>query len=116
MGCSCHVHVKIDDCNTWDFHTLKGYYLFTSDDHYRMHKIFIKDTKAKQLSDTVTFLHRNITHSIIIHADRAIDAMTWFVRHVNGMTKKIVLAKKNGVNMKDLTILAKTAAHITAVP
>ena len=58
MGCLCHVHIKIDNCNAWDFHTLKGYYLFTSGNHYCTHNMFMKNTKAEQLSDTVTFLHR----------------------------------------------------------
>ena len=86
MGCLCHVHVKMDNRNTWEFHTLKGYYLLTSGDHYCTHNMFIIDTKAKQLSDTVTFLHRNIIHPIITHADCVIDAMVWLVEHLLSRT------------------------------
>ena len=49
MGCPCQVHVKPDDRKTWDFHSQKGHYLFTSGDHYRTHNNFMRDTKAKRL-------------------------------------------------------------------
>ena len=115
IGCPCHVHVKLDNCNTWDFHTLKGYDLFTSGNHYRTHNMFMKDTKAKQMLDTLNFLRRHITHLVIRHADRVINAMAWFVKTVDGMTRNsTTLAKKNEANMKDLKLLAKTAGHITS--
>ena len=100
---------------TWDFHTLKGFYLFTSGDHYRTHNMFMKDTKAKRLSDTVNFMHRSIIHPVIKHGDRVINALAWFVKSIERMaTRNTILAKKNGVNMKDLTRLAQMAARITA--
>ena len=115
MGCPCHVHVKTDDRNTWDFHTLKGCYIFTSGDHYRTHNMYIKKTKTNRLSDTVVFVHGQITHPTVSHADVLINAMANFNKCVKHMTtKNTALAKKNGVNMKDLTKLAEMTARVTA--
>ena len=95
MGCPCHVHVKPDNQKIWDFHTLKGYYLFTSGDHYRMHNIFITNTKDKRLSDTVDFMHRSITHPVIKHGDQMINALARFINRLDAMTgKNTALAKK----------------------
>ena len=115
MGCPCHVHVKPDNRNTWAFHTLKGFYLFTLGDHYRTHNMYITTTRDEQLSDTVNFMHRSITRPVITHADRVINAMAQFVKRINEMTgKNTALTKKNGVNMKQLQALANAAASITA--
>ena len=34
MGCPCQVHVKPSNRKSWDFHSQKGYYMFTSGKHY----------------------------------------------------------------------------------
>ena len=109
MGCPCR--------GKWDFHMMKGYYLFTSDDHYRTHNMFMKDTKAEQLSGTVMFMHGQITSPTITHADKLINVMARLAKTVERMTgRNTKLAKKNGVNMKDLTILAETTAYCRRLP
>ena len=76
--------------------------------------MYIKKTKAKRLSDTIIFMHDQITHPTISHVDAVISALSYFVKFVERMaTKNTALAKKNGVNMKDLTNLAEMAARIT---
>ena len=99
---------------TWHFHTLKGFYLFTSGDHYRTHKMFITNTKDKRLSDTVDLMHRSITHPVITYEYQVINALARFAKSVDKMTgKNTALTKTNGVNMKDLQSLANAAARIT---
>ena len=88
MGCPCHVHVKPDNRKTWAFHTLKGFYLFTSGDHYRTHNMYITTTRDERLSDTVNFMHRSITHPVITHGDQVINALARLVKRVDKMTRK----------------------------
>ena len=98
IGCPCQVHVTPKNCKSWDFHSQKGYYLFTLGKHYCMDNIFMKDTRAEQLSDTVTFQHPTVL--VISHADRIIRAITALVHLIKGMTKGIPKgARKNKINM-----------------
>ena len=60
-------------------------------------------------------MHRSITHPVLTHGDRVINALARLVKNVNEMTgKNLTLTKKNGVNMKDLQSLASATARITA--
>ncbi|KAL7523006.1 hypothetical protein ACHAWF_000311 [Thalassiosira exigua] len=53
MGCKVQVHEKTDKRGTWPFHSVNGWCLSTSSEHYRTHKCHIKDTNSDRLSDTV---------------------------------------------------------------
>ena len=65
MGCQVQVHEKTDKRGTWSYHTVDGWYLSTSPEHYRTHKCHIKETKLDRFSDTVQFQHKNITNPTI---------------------------------------------------
>ena len=85
-----------------------------SGDHYRTHNNFMRDTKAKRLSDTVEFQLKGITRPAISHTDYVINALGSFVNSIKSMTKGATAdAKKNGVNMKDLQQLAEVTSKIT---
>ena len=53
MGCEVQVHEKTDKRGTWAFHSVDGWYLFTSPEHYRVHNCQIKQTKKERLTDTL---------------------------------------------------------------
>ena len=110
VGCPCQVHGKHDNCKSWDFYSQKGYYLFTSGEQYRTDNIFMKDTRAEQLSDTVVFQHSTVP--IISHADRIINVMTALSNLTIGMIPKG--AKKAKINMHDIKCLAEVTKRITA--
>jgi hypothetical protein len=55
-------------------HSEDGFYLRTSEEHYRTHVIFVKKTRAKRLSDTVFFEHHYITQPTITPADAIVNA------------------------------------------
>ena len=115
MGCPCQVHVKPNDRKTWDFHSQKGHYLFTSGDHYRTHNAYMHATRAERLSDTVEFQHRSITRPTVSHGDRVTRALASFVEAIKSMTKGATAgAAKAGVNMKDLEQLAEVTSRLTA--
>ncbi len=62
MGCAVQFHIKPNRRKSWGEHASDGWYLKTSPDHYRCHWIFLKATRAKQISDTVFFKHKYITN------------------------------------------------------
>ena len=47
MGCAVQIHKKADKRGTWQYHSVDGWYLYTSPDHYRMHACHIKATKKE---------------------------------------------------------------------
>ena len=55
MGCNVQIHEKTDKQGTWAFHSVGGWYLYTSPEHYRTHVCHVKDTQAERLSDTIKF-------------------------------------------------------------
>eukprot|EP00956_Cyclotella_meneghiniana_P034375 scaffold104153_cov26-Cyclotella_meneghiniana.AAC.1 len=69
MGCAVQFHVKPDRRKTWSEHSMDGWYLKTSDEHYRCHIVFVKKTQAKRVTDTVFFKHKYITQPEIKPAD-----------------------------------------------
>lgn len=75
MGCEVQVHEKTDKRGTWAFHSLDGWYLQTSLEHYRVHKCHIKKTHHDRLSDTVQFQHKNITNPSISPQDKIMEAL-----------------------------------------
>ena len=69
------MHESTERRKTWDVHSLNGWYLGTSDKHYRCHKIFCQKTRAERISDTVFFQHRYLTQPAVTPADAIIKAM-----------------------------------------
>ena len=52
---------------------MNGYYLDTSPDHDRAHKVFVKWTNAERVSKTVFFKHKYPTNPTVTHADRVVQ-------------------------------------------
>jgi hypothetical protein len=75
LGCRVQVHEKTDQRGTWDFHSVDGWYLSTSPEHYRTHLCHIKSTRRDRLSDTVQFMHKNITNPTLTPADKIMNAV-----------------------------------------
>jgi hypothetical protein len=47
MGCEVQIHKKTDKRGTWAYHCLDGWYLNTSQEHYRVHNCHVKSTKVE---------------------------------------------------------------------
>jgi hypothetical protein len=47
MGCKVQVHEETDKQGTWAFHSVDGWYLYISLEHYRVHNCQIKQTKKE---------------------------------------------------------------------
>ncbi len=75
MGCAVQFHIKPNKRKSWGEHASDGWYIKTSPDHYRCHWIFVKATRAKQISDTVFFKHKYITQPTMTTDDLVIMAI-----------------------------------------
>jgi hypothetical protein len=84
MGCNLQVHEKADSRGTWAYHTVEGWYINTSPDHYRTHICQIKNTRSERLSDTVDFKHKRITNPSITNADKVMLAIQEVVKTIKG--------------------------------
>eukprot|EP00804_Cyclotella_cryptica_P013333 CCRYP_005110-RA/>CCRYP_005110-RA protein AED:0.26 eAED:0.28 QI:0/0/0/1/1/1/4/0/679 len=64
MGCSVQVHEKSDARGTWAFHSIDGWYLSTSPEHYRTHRCHIKSTNSRFGMCCCTQRHHSPTKDI----------------------------------------------------
>ena len=74
MGCAVQFHIKPDRRKTWGEHSMDGWYLRTSPEHYRCHVVFVKKTQSKRVTDTVFFKHKYITQPEVKPADVIVKA------------------------------------------
>ena len=74
MGCAVQIHEDADKRGSWSPHTVDGWYLGTSPDHYRFPIIHVKGTKADRIWETVFFKHKNLTNPTVTHADKVFNA------------------------------------------
>jgi hypothetical protein len=86
MGCEAQIHEKTNKQGTWAYHSVDGWYLFTSPEHYCTHTCYVKATKSKCHLDTVHFKHENITNPTITHADKVMQALVECVKTITGAT------------------------------
>ena len=111
MGCEAQVHEKTNKRGTWAYHSVDGWYLFTSPEHYRTHNWHIKHTKSERLSDTVQFQHKRITNPTITHANKVMHALANCIKALQGMTG----SARNSQAAQDLQqIIDATQANIQA--
>ena len=85
MGCNVQVHEKADSRGTWAYHTVEGWYINTSPEHYRTHTCHIKETRNERFSDTVDFKHKRITNPSISNADKVMMAIREVVQTIKGL-------------------------------
>ena len=85
MGCNAQIHEKTDSRGTWAYHSVDGWYLYTSPEHYRTHACHIKETRSERFSDTVQFQHKRITNPTVTHADKIMEAIKSVVQQLKGL-------------------------------
>ena len=74
MGCAVQFHIKPSRRRTWGEHSMDGWYIKTSPEHYRCHIVFVKKTQAMRVTDTLFFKHKYITQPEVKPADIIIKA------------------------------------------
>ncbi len=55
--------------------SVNGWYLRTSDEHYRCHEIYMKHTRGVRISDRVHFKHKHITAPTLTPEDTIVKAL-----------------------------------------
>ena len=85
MGCAVQFHIKPGRRKTFGEHSEDGFYLKTSEEHYRTHVIFCKKTRAKRLADTVFFKHKYITQPTVTPADAIVNAYNKLRQAIQGI-------------------------------
>ena len=56
LGTKAIIFVPTKNRLTRDYHATQVFYLESAMDHYRFHRIYVKETRAERTSDTVQFL------------------------------------------------------------
>jgi len=74
LGCAVELHVMPQHRKSWETHTKTGYYIGAAWDHYRCHRVWVKDTKAERVGQTVFFKHKYITQPAITESDALLRA------------------------------------------
>ncbi len=108
LGCAVEVHESTNRRRTWDPRTITGWYVGTSNEHYRCHKVFCKRTRAERISDTVWFKHRYITQPTITSNDMVIKA----IGDLSAEMKK----KVNMVGIDEMEVLKKMNNILNNLP
>ncbi len=83
LGCAVQLYKNNTRCRTWAEHSTDGWYLGTSND-YRCHKIYVKKTRAKRISDTVFFKHKYITQPTLMQVDTIVKALNDLTHALKG--------------------------------
>ena len=73
LGFEVEIHVMPAQRQTWEAHTKTGYYLKTSWKHYRCHEVWVKDTRATRIGQTVFFKHKYLTQPNMTDADALVQ-------------------------------------------
>jgi Tfp pilus assembly protein PilP len=74
-----------------------------STDHYRCQQVYIKDTRAVRVTDTLVYKHRKITYSGVSAADEIASAASHLTDDIqNNMESKLL-----SLDMKELERLAE---------
>jgi hypothetical protein len=122
MGCEAQIHKKTNKRGTWAYHSVDGWYLFTSPEHYPTHTCYVKATKSEHYLDTVRFKHKNITNPTITNADKVMQALVECVKTITGATggttaqdakdlQRIVKATRAALHKNDATINNSNPEH-----
>ena len=74
LGCAAQCFVSPEERTSFGAHSLDAWYIGTSEKHYRCYNVFIKDTRATRVTDTIMFKHKEITTPSVTHADAIVQA------------------------------------------
>ena len=85
MVCKVQVHENTDECGTWAYHSVDGWYLATSPEHYCTHIFHIKTTNSERFTNTAQFSHKNITKPTITHAKKIMSPIADCAKTIKNM-------------------------------
>ena len=74
LGCAVEMHVQPDIRQTFAPHSVSGYNVGTSFEHYRCYTIWCKDTNSVRTGNTIFFKHKYLTMPTLTRADSLLMA------------------------------------------
>lgn len=74
LGTAVDMHLVPTAREMWLPHSATGYHMGISFEHYRCYRIWIKETRAKMIGNTVFFKHKYLTMPTITNADALLIA------------------------------------------
>ncbi len=86
IGCAVHIHEQAAKRATWAPHTIAGWYLGPSREHYRCHVVLPKQTQRTRVCETVVFKHKTITSPTLSPADHVVAAAGELTNALKGYT------------------------------
>ena len=72
--CAMLMHNKLEVRKSWDGHTINGFDIAISSEHYRCFKIWVKEKQSIRLLNAVLYKHQYITMPEITKADSTVVA------------------------------------------
>lgn len=75
MGCAVQLHNRSEKRGSWAMNAIDGWYLRTSEEHYRCHVVYVKQTRSERISDTVHFKHKHITIPTLTPEDTIVKSL-----------------------------------------
>jgi len=85
MGCKVEMYEMPTVRETWATHTVSGFYIGNSWEHYRNHKVWVKKTKNVRAGETVFFNHKYLTQPTITTSDALLKAADDLSQAVKGV-------------------------------
>jgi hypothetical protein len=102
------LHQSSERWATWATNLIDGWCLHTSPEHYQRHVIYVKQTKSKQVSDTVFFKTKYITQPTMTPADTITKALNNLTQALKG--------KSNAKGLEQIEALKKLDAILNNTP
>jgi hypothetical protein len=99
-GTKVLVHEKPDVHGTWSPYAVEGWYVGPATNHYRCYKVWIKETSAKRIADTLTWLPLHVKMPGATPADAAAAA-----------AKDLIAALLNPATPSPLSLMSDSQRH-----
>ena len=109
LGCKVEAHVMPSNRETWAEHTVSGYYIGCSHEHYRCHQVYVTSTRHIRVFQTVFFKHKYLTQPTFTSHDALIRAADKLADAISGTIPKNSTTE-NGI--KSLLDIFKQQANV----
>ena len=84
LYCVVEMHAKLSKRKTFGRHSVSGLNVGVSVEHYRCHKIWVKDTKSVWIGNTVSFKHKYLTMPTATATDALLTAAENLIKALDG--------------------------------
>jgi hypothetical protein len=107
MGYRVLVHVKPDKRGTWDPKAEDGYYIGPAPNHYRCYKVYITDSEATRITDTITWVPGKVGIPSMSPSDEVIAAIGNVEKAMNNIPNENPLAIQKAQKLQALQQLSE---------